>query len=258
MVLNKNIKNFINYFLGPALFVWLEWSIYKQIKSQQHLKESWDHIKASFNSLNIVYLLTAIFLIPVNWGLEAFKWKRSVSFIYPISYIQSFKAVLSGVSFSVTMPNRVGEYFGRMIYMPEGQRLRTISATMVGGFAQLLVTILMGTAGLLILKAPLLKSFNGSLIWYQFIIYGLTALVFILILLYFNIAGSVGLFKNWIRKEKYIYLVEALRNFNKSVLMQLLVLSLIRYSVFVLQYILIFYLFDVSLSWGILASVMSV
>src|SRR5438105_2017726 len=82
MLQNKNIKNFINYFLGPVLFIWLSWSIYHQVKSQYHLEESWKHIKSSFYSYNIFYLIGAILLIPVNWGLEALKWKRSVSFIY--------------------------------------------------------------------------------------------------------------------------------------------------------------------------------
>src|SRR5206468_3685838 len=95
-------------------------------------------------------------LMPLNWGLEAAKWQCSVRSIYPVSLMQSFKAVLSGISFSVTMPNRVGEYLGRMIYLPEGSRLRTISVTLVASFAQLLVTLVAGTAGLFFIKEALL------------------------------------------------------------------------------------------------------
>ena len=39
MQLGKNIKIFINYFLGPLLFVWLAFSIYKQILRQPQLEE---------------------------------------------------------------------------------------------------------------------------------------------------------------------------------------------------------------------------
>ena len=46
--MNKKIKNFINYFLGPLLFVWLGYAIYRQIIKQPQLEESWFHIRQSF------------------------------------------------------------------------------------------------------------------------------------------------------------------------------------------------------------------
>src|SRR5215203_3240268 len=114
MRLNRKFKIFINYFLGPLLFAWLVFSIYHQVKKQPQLEESWHQIRASFQSTKILYLVFAVLLIPVNWGIEALKWQLSVRHIYPIRFHQAFKAVLSGVSFSVTMPNRVGEYLGRI------------------------------------------------------------------------------------------------------------------------------------------------
>ena len=138
MQMNKNIKIFINYFLGPLLFAWLIYSIYRQVLKQPQLEESWFHIRQSFQSYKIVYLVLGLLLIAVNWGLEAWKWMISVRTFYPVKFLQAFKAVLSGVSFSVTMPNRVGEYLGRIVYLPEGNRLKTISVTLVGSFAQLL------------------------------------------------------------------------------------------------------------------------
>ena len=55
----------------------------------------------------MVYLIIAVLLIPINWGLEALKWKRSIGHLNNISFTNAFKAVLSGVSFSITFPNRV-------------------------------------------------------------------------------------------------------------------------------------------------------
>ena len=210
MQLNKNIKIFINYFLGPLLFAWLAFSIYQQIIRQPQLEKSWEGINASFHSYKIIYLLMALLLIPVNWGLEARKWQLSVRPIYPISFLQAFKATLSGVSVSITMPNRIGEYIGRIMYLPEGNRLKTISVTVVGSFAQLLVTIIAGTAGLIILKNRLLEEFTGFRIWYQFAVYGLLALIVTLGWLYFNISGSIYLFRRWLKANKWNYLVEAL------------------------------------------------
>lgn len=258
MQLNKSIKIFINYFLGPLLFAWLAYSIYRQISHQPRLTESWLHIRQSFNSWKITYLFLAFVLIPVNWGLEAWKWKISVQHIYPVRFLPAFKAVLSGVSFSVTMPNRVGEYVGRVMYLPEGNRLKTISVTLVGSFAQLLVTLFAGTVGLLILKNILLEHFPQFRIGYQFVIYSLLIALLLLVLIYFNVSAIVPLFKKWIRGHRYDYLVEALQQFHQRMLTRLLLISALRYLVFISQYLLAFNLFEVNVPIGASLAVMSV
>jgi hypothetical protein len=258
MQLNKNIKIFINYFLGPLLFAWLAFSIYRQIIRQPQLAESWLQIRESFQSYRIIFLVIAVLLIPLNWGIEAWKWQLAVKTVYPLKFLHSYKAVLSGVSFSVTMPNRVGEYLGRMLYLPEGSRLRTISVTLVGSFAQLLITIIVGTIGLIVLKNRLLHDLTDTRIWYQFIVYGLVVVGILLGLIYFNVSGGVRLFRGWIKNQKYAYLVEALKEFHTDLLMQLLFLSLLRYIVFMTQYILVFYLFGVHVSAENIVCVMSV
>lgn len=256
--MNKNIKIFINYFLGPLLFAWLTYSIYRQIVKQPQLEESWLRIRQSFQSCKINYLIGAVLLIAVNWGLEAWKWMISVRTFYPVKFMQAYKAVLSGVSFSVTMPNRIGEYLGRIVYLPEGNRLKTISVTLVGSFSQLLITIAVGTIGLLFLKSSLVTQFPQLKIWYQFIVYGLIIVLIIMALIYFNVAGTVTLFNKWIKNRNYSYLIEALQNFHNKLLLRLLMLSLFRYTIFVIQYVLVFYLFEVNVSVATVATVMSV
>ncbi len=258
MKVNKNIKIFFNYFLAPLLFAWLCYSIFRQIKNQPQLGVSWRQIKDSFSSAQIFYLLGAGILIFVNWGIEALKWQLSVAGIQRILFVQAYKAVMAGVTFSVSMPNRIGEYLGRVLYMPEGSRLKTISATLVGSFAQLLITLVAGFFGLVGLKNSLLAAYPQLVIWYQFALYGLLATIVVLLLVYFNVAGTVVLFQRWIKLPKYLYLVEALRSFDKKLLLQTMLLSLLRYSVFVIQYLLVFYFFGVDVSAFTVAGVMSV
>lgn len=258
MQLNKNIKIFINYFLGPLLFAWLSYSIYHQIIKQPQLEESWFQIRRSFYSYKIIYLVAAIFLIAVNWGIEAWKWMISVHIIYPIKFIQAFKAVLSGVSFAVTMPNRVGEYLGRVMYLPEGNRLETISVTLVGNFAQLLITVLTGTMGLIILKNPLLIQFPELKTGYPLIVGALLLCSVIMLFMYFNVSATVNLFNRRVKNRKYIFLVKALQNFHSKILFQLLILSFFRYLIFIIQYALVFYLFEVNVSFQTIATVVSV
>ncbi|HEX2608663.1 MAG TPA: lysylphosphatidylglycerol synthase domain-containing protein [Flavisolibacter sp.] len=255
---NKNIKIFLNYFLGPLLFIWLAFSIYREIDQQPRLQESWLQINASFHSYKIVYLVIALLLIFANWGLEALKWKLSIASIYRIGFWQSFWAVLSGVTFSVTMPNRIGDYFGRVLYMPDGMRLKTISVTLVGSFAQLITTLIMGVTGLVVIKHPLLIAYPRMLLWYQFLLYGLIALILLLLLIYFNTAAVTSVFGRWFSHKKYGYLVEALRDFDTRLLSRVLLLSVLRYTIFLIQYIMLFYLFGVNVSVATIGWVMSV
>src|SRR4030095_12529578 len=166
MKLNKNIKIFLNYVLGPLLFIWLSYSVFKQIKDQPHLEESWVSIKASFSDARVLNFILVFVLMFVNWSLEALKWKISVQNVQPISFFRSLKAIFSGVSFSVTTPNRTGEDLGRVLYMDDGNRLRVISLTILGSISQLIVTILFGFLGLLILQFDIDKlNLPGWLQW---------------------------------------------------------------------------------------------
>jgi uncharacterized membrane protein YbhN (UPF0104 family) len=258
MQLNKSIKIFLNYFLGPLLFIWLAFSIYKQIQNQPHIENSWLHIKQSVQSYKAAYLLLVLLLMLINWGLEARKWQISVAAIEKISFVQAYKAVLSGVSFSVTTPNRIGEYLGRMLYMPEGSRLKSISVTLVGSLSQLLITFYSGIVGLIILKNELVGKGILNEIAYRL---GLGALCFAVLLLtifYLWVQVIENAFEKWLKRSGYLYLMESLRSFNLQLLLRLLLLSFLRYLVFIFQYYLLFSLFDVVLPLSIIWSVVSV
>jgi uncharacterized membrane protein YbhN (UPF0104 family) len=120
MKLNRNIKIFINYFLGPLLFIWLSWSIYRQIKNQSGLEQAWQSIKESLGSIKLLNIVAVLLLMFVNWSIEAIKWKISIKKVQQVSFGKALQAVLSGVSFAVSTPNRMGEYLGRVLYMNEG------------------------------------------------------------------------------------------------------------------------------------------
>ncbi len=242
---NKNIKIFINYFLGPVLFLWLSFSIYQQIKAQPQLQASWLHIKQALRSYRLWYLLGAVVLIFCNWALEALKWKLSIASFYRMGFWSAFKAILCGVSFSVTTPNRVGEYFGRMMFLPDGSRLKSIPVTLVGSWSQLLVTVFTGMMALIFFKGALLQAQFVSEVFYQFILFGVFSGALALTLLYFQTSFIGNLVEKWLQKTRYLYLVQTLRTFNVQLLIKLLLLSFLRYLVFVSQYHLLFILFGV-------------
>src|SRR6218665_2481360 len=177
---NKRFRYFINYFLGPLLFIWLSYSIFIQIRRQPGLEQSWAHIKETFESNRIWLLLAVMLLMVVNWSIETVKWKLAVQWVQRIDFSTALKAVLSGVSFSVTTPNRVGEYLGRILYMEEGKRLKAISLTITGSISQLIITLGMGLAGLFILQANIEASGMISALWIRVLMFGTFAVLLIL------------------------------------------------------------------------------
>jgi hypothetical protein len=245
MLKNKTIKIFLNYFLGPLLFVGLSFSIFQQIRHQPHLSQSLEEIKESFVSYKVVYLILAVLLIFVNWGVEAWKWKLLVGSVRRVGILSAFKAVLSGISFSVALPNRVGEYIGRMMYQPEGGRLKTIALAIVGSIAQLIATLFWGIIGLLFVRKDLVATYPEYMIWFQFALYGLVFLLALISVFYFKVSALVYFFNRWLKSHHYLYLVEALKNFNFSFLIKIFLLSSLRYAVFMVQYIIIFNFFSV-------------
>lgn len=249
MKLTRNGKIFINYFLGPLLFIWLSWSIYRQVKTQPDLRSAWVHTKLAFSSPLVWNLVGVFALMIVNWSLEAIKWKTSVKAVQEISFWRSLKAVLSGVSFSVSTPNRVGEYLGRVLYMDDGNRLRTISLTIVGSISQLLVTIFMGAVGLLVLQSKIEQSQLITGIWLKAILYGTLAVLGVLTLFYFRLSWLIRWVDRLPGSSRFAYLVQALEQFDATLLLKLLSISLLRFVVFIAQYYLLFGLFGVELSW---------
>jgi len=251
MKLNKNIKIFLNYVLGPLLFAWLSYSVFKQIKNQPHLEESWLNIKSSFTDTRVLNFILVFVLMFVNWSLEALKWKISVQGVQPVSFFRSLKAIFSGVSFSVTTPNRTGEYLGRVLYMDDGNRLKVISLTILGSISQLLVTIFFGLLGLLILRPGITNMHLSS--WMEWIkdlgIIGASLAFVVLTVFYFRIGWLV----KWIDKipaiKKYIWLINELEKTDTTQLMRLLSISMLRYFVFATQYFLLFRFFGVEVNW---------
>ncbi len=255
---NKSIKIFIKFFFGPLLFLWLLYSIYTQVVQQPHLEQSWLQLKQSVTSYKIVVLIGVLVLMLANWSVEAAKWRLSVAGIFPLSFFNAFRAVLSGVSLSVSMPNRMGEYAGRVLYLPEGSRLKAVSVSLVGSISQVLVTLFSGSCGLLVLKPYFLRAGLINALWFQVLFFGTVLVTVVLTIFYFGISHWNRWLPRWLRRSRHYYLFHALQVFDASLLLQLLSLSLVRYIIFTVQYVLLFSFFEVHVAAYLVWSATSV
>ena len=243
---NKSIKIFLNYVVGPLLFLWLSISIYHQLKAQPDLAENLKRIQQVLNGSHSWYIWTTLLLVLVNWGLEARKWQLLIVHLEPITFFRSFKATLSGVAFALNTPNRIGEYGGRVLFLNDGNRIKAVSLTMVGSISQLLVTLMVGLAGMLLLRERLWEGPLQKIAWAEgwFTVMLISGCI-LLILLYFRVAyvvrRSLQLSKfQWVNKW-----LEAAQGLCPKLLLEVLFLSFFRYAVFVGQYVLVLQAFSV-------------
>jgi hypothetical protein len=187
----------------------------------------------------------------VNWGIEARKWQLAISQIQRITFVRSFKAIFTGTTLAFFTPNRMGEYIGRILYIDEGKRIHAIALTIACSMAQLQVTLLAGSIGLLFMKPYLnISDDAGSLgIWINISICVTAAAALMLGLLYFRLGWLLQLLSRIPPLNKYVAYIRVLDKFNATILLKILSLCFLRYSVFVLQYYLFFRIFKVEVNW---------
>ncbi len=251
--LHKNINIFFNHILSPLLGAWLFYSLYKQVKGQPHLYDSIDMIKQSPVGDEAWKFWTVMVLVFINWGIEARKWQLLVRSLQPINLFVAFKSVLAGVTLSINTPNRMGEYAARILFVKEGNRIKAISLSIVGSMSQLIITLLMGCGGLIYIIVTKQASVNSvmglSFFWIKTLLFLAALAAGILMLLYFKLSWMVKIIEKIPPFLKYAHYISVLEEFHAKVLLRLLSLSLVRYLVFVIQYILLLQVLSVEISW---------
>lgn len=198
-------------------------------------------------SSGMILLVSSVILIFMflNWALETMKWKLLVSPIYQISFISAFKSVLLGVFTGLFMPNRTGEWIGRIFSVPNAQKGALFVHTMIGNMAQLLVTILMGTVAIFYfsdLRILLLEQFSeiNNILGLQI------SWWLILIVLFFLLTLFLVLFLNKKTKSikrSFIHL----KNIPLKNYFNIFGISILRYGVFTIQYLVLFYAFTINI-----------
>lgn len=251
MFRSKKLKHFLNYFLGPLLFAGISFSIFRQLINEPKLAGHWQHIKEVMNHGGRGYLAATVSLMLVNWGLESKKWQILTSHVQPTSFFTAVKSVMAGVSFTMLTPNRMGEFLGRVLYLPDGSRVRGATLMVLGSLSQLVITLVCGMAGVILLSmwAPQIaaQSNGWSRLLVNALLYGSFLVIVFGIFIYFNIGWLIRLLEKFPPFSKYAYYVHVIGEIHYKELLKLLALSIVRYSVFLIQYALVFRFFEVGI-----------
>jgi hypothetical protein len=248
VALNKNIKLIVNYVAGPLIMLFLFFTVARQLQKQPNWKGSlYQMLDAALGKQQ--WKLYCMFgLMCINWALESYKWKIALKPIQPIGFIRAFKAILAGTCIASFTPNRVGEYLGRMLFVDPGNKMLSVTPTILCSMSQMLVTGIAGSAGLYLFSY---LPFHFQLSWLTpaFFRSGMiiTALITIgLSLVYFRFDPLVKRVNHWLKKNQKNFSIP--ENFSFPALTAILIISTVRYTVFILQYFLLFSLFGIPLT----------
>jgi hypothetical protein len=251
--LTKKTKNILNYIIGPILFIWLSYSIYHQVQNQGDVQQSWDYILTAVRGTKQNYIILVIALMLVNLGIEARKWQLQVIGVEKIGFLQSFKAIFAGQAMGFNTINRIGESVGRAAFLQDGNRVRGIVLSFIGSMAQIIATSVIGTLSLWYIRLNILNSTQQleglSVLWIDGLIYVIGISVCLFTLAYFKLSGLIVLLERIPLVAKYRFFLEKLEDFHWKELARILSLSFARYFVFLIQYLLLFSLFNVNVYW---------
>ncbi|MDF2438256.1 MAG: hypothetical protein K0Q95_2632 [Bacteroidota bacterium] len=224
---NNRIYKVTSLFIKAAILILSFVYIFHKFQTSQEEYQLSEVLKNS----DLILLSVSFLLMFVNWGLESLKWQYLIRPLEKISFGDASRAVYAGVTVSIFMPNRIGEFAGRIFFLEKADKIGACLKNFIGGFIQLLITLVVGLAAIFIairqgyLDGFIQKAFTHwsvTATWLLLII-GLVALIIL------NRRRS--LFSE--RMQKYFQTVFDTPNLD---ILIVLLLSVLRYFVFFLQY----------------------
>ena len=236
------------YWWKWLVFVLAAFGLYYQLFQNENLSSAWSQYKSTI-SPHVTLLTVIVFLLMIiNWSVEAVRWNSLIRKVEEVKFIDALKATFSGISFALFTPNRVGEYAGRVLFIQTVSRWRVLIVTSIGVYAQLLCTILFGIVGLAY-QLILNHDFNSN----QYLAWTVITLLIIsaalLFILYFNISLIENLLERFSFLSKAKIYLRVLLHYSTTELFKVFSLSVFRYLVFTLQYLLLLQLFNIQIPW---------
>jgi uncharacterized membrane protein YbhN (UPF0104 family) len=252
-VIGAKVNKTWNILLRLLIVVATLWYIYTQVFYERDTSVLLDFFETLRDNKSLYLYLVVLFLLMfANQALEAYKWQMLIGKLEKLKFGVALEAVFTGISVSMFLPNRMGDYFGRVFMLRKADPVKGILVTMVGSIAQLITTAIAGLiAGLFFLHSTL----DFSLVFNRWIYAGAIVVAvlatFVSLLFYFNIqvlrflANKVLI--SW--KSKVEAYVEVFTLFEGPLLLRVLLLSALRYMVFSFQFYLFILLFGIHIGY---------
>lgn len=233
-------KKLLSYLIKLGILVLAAWFIYHRIlKNNDNLNNFRLLIKHITYNKVLYTMAGVVLLMVVNWVLESLKWWHLTRKLAPMSVWRAIESVFCGLTWAVFTPNRIGEYGGRVMFLPNRKRIHGVFAMAVGSFGQNVITNVLGSAA----SVWFIFTFLHPKDWVILLVV-VVAAVFMAIMLtfYFNIQWMVSLLNSIKFLHKYHRFFDIMGKYKTRELLNIMWFCLARFCVFTFQYYLIIHL----------------
>ncbi|MDG1434678.1 MAG: lysylphosphatidylglycerol synthase domain-containing protein [Saprospiraceae bacterium] len=241
-------KKYFNISIKVVIVILLSYVIYQQVFAKENAEEIWKNFLQNLTFDKIHWLFITAVLIPINWTFETLKWQVLIKDFEKLSFGKAYQAILSGITFSLFTPNRIGEYGGRILLVKPENNWKAVIATLVGSFSQLLVLLSCGILGLLLFIYLFLEI--DQWIWLSIFFVGIL-FTFLMLFCFYNIDLVIPIVKRIpfaYKLRRFVKDVNVLRNYSSSILSLALLFSFLRYVTYTLQYFFMLQFFGIKVS----------
>jgi hypothetical protein len=214
------------------LFLLLSWFIINQLFLKNDFKTQFAFCLQHLQGNKFWLFLLAIFLMPVNWGLETIKWKALLHSEVPLGGL--LKSIIAGITVGFVTPGRSGEFAGRVMFLNDNNGAKVFYLSSIGGLAQ--------TAASLVIGVPFVFIWSNDV----FITEIITAAAAVYLLVFFRFDLLNRLLSSWSFLQKYGLVIEHGDLPVIGTQVYVLFLSAIRFTVYTLQYVLLLGFFGIS------------
>lgn len=239
-MLAKTAKKLFSYIIKAAVLVLAFVFIYHQYLEKGDRLKNFENLIAHIDHQKVMVTMSfVILLMIVNWVLESLKWKYLTRDFQPMSAWQATEAVFCGLTWAIFTPNRLGEYAGRVLFLPNRKRVYGVFAMAVGAYGQNVITNVVGLSSLVWFVNTFLHL--KPLIYFG-VLAGATAFTVFIAIVYFHIVWVVNILDKIPYVKKYHRFFDIMARYKKPELIKVMLFCLARYSVFSFQYYLVIHL----------------
>ena len=239
LIISKYLSKNTFFISLPVFFVAIGY-IFFMIKNQKNILYS---ILNNFSIDLFPFLLIVLIFQFINWILEAIKLNILLMDSDNYNFFDVVKAVYAGNLTALITPKRLGNFIGRS-WMLNNNTKHIITASVSGNISQLFVTVLMAFMAFIALnfykidKLELLDSYFLTLsVIYGFILLCLSLIIFnnkwYAVFDQFNFLSFMKI------PFKYLKKIILIKRF------QILLISVFRYFIFIIQYYILFLAFKI-------------
>lgn len=237
--MTATVKKLLSYSLKAAILILAFVFIYRRINDNTNLLRFENLLKGIDRGRAVFIMSCVVLLMFVNWVAEAFKWKYITRELVSITTWQSIEAVFCGLTWAIFTPNRLGEYGGRVMFLPNRKRIHGMFVMAIGSFGQNVITNVLGLTALIWFTFTFLHINIAISLGLSVAAIGFMALMLVF---YFNIGWLVTLLNRIKFLKKYHRFFDIIGQYKTAELLNIMWFCLTRFFVFSFQYYLVIHL----------------